>query len=51
MNEEGTEAAGMMMGSAPSPIIDYIVNKPFAFAIRENSTGVILFMGKIGEIS
>jgi len=59
VSEEGTEAAAvtvvaMMVGSAssaPSPIIDYVVNKPFAFAIRENSTGVILFMGKIGKIS
>ena len=56
VNEEGTEAAAAtgvgMVESAPPPgtIIDYVVNKPFAFAIRENSTGVILFIGKIGSI-
>lgn len=57
VNEEGTEAAavtsvGMMESAGPGEpqIIDYIVNKPFLFAIRENSTGVILFIGKIGEI-
>ena len=58
VNEEGTEAAAAtvvgMLGSAGPPlgtIIDYVVNKPFAFAIRENSTGVILFIGKIGSIN
>ena len=28
-------------------IADYMVNKPFVFAVRENATGVILFIGKI----
>ena len=55
VNEEGTEAAAataVIMGptSIPPAPIDYIVNKPFAFAIRENSTGVILFIGKTGSI-
>ena len=56
VNEDGTEAAAVtmvgMVDSAPSPgtIIDYNVNKPFAFAICENSTGIILFIGKMGEI-
>jgi Serine protease inhibitor len=57
VNEEGTEAAaatlveGMVGAPPPAPKIDYVVNRPFAFAIRENSTGVILFIGKIGKIS
>ena len=58
VNEEGTEAAAVTaveMGptSVPPPgtIINYVVNKPFAFAIRENSTGVILFIGKIGNVN
>ena len=58
VNEEGTEAAAATVvvgkfGSAPpsGTIIDYVVNKPFAFAIRENSTGVILFIGKIGSVN
>ena len=58
VNEEGTEAAAVTaveMGftsAMPSEpvIIEYKVNKPFVFAIRENSTGVILFVGKIGKI-
>lgn len=57
VNEEGTEAAavtnvGMIVTSTgPGEVKDYIVNKPFLFAIRENSTGVILFIGKIGEVA
>lgn len=59
VNEEGTEAAavtsvGMDLtspGVITPIIIDYFVNKPFLFAIRENSTGVILFFGKIGEVN
>ncbi|MDR2916602.1 MAG: serpin family protein [Tannerella sp.] len=56
VNEEGTEAAAvtsveMIFTSVQGPvIIDYTINKPFVFAIRENSTGVILFIGKISQI-
>ena len=58
VNEEGTEAAAVtaVVGDVtalppPGTKINYVVNKPFAFAIRENSTGVILFFGKIGNIN
>ena len=57
VNEEGTEAVaatikkGVLAAPPPEAIIDYVVNKPFAFAICENSTGVILFLGKIGDIN
>ncbi len=57
VNEEGTEAAavtsiGIEMTSPGQQVtINYTVNKPFGFAIREKSTGVILFIGKIGEIT
>ena len=58
VNEEGTEAAAATIvegvtsaGPPPGTIINYVVNKPFAFAIRENSTGVILFIGKIGNVN
>jgi serpin B len=49
VNEEGTEAAavtsvGMGVTSAPG-LID--VNRPFLFALRENLSGTILFMGVI----
>jgi serpin B len=58
VNEEGTEAAAVTavvgdnsVGPGPAiPKTDYVVNKPFAFAICENSTGVILFIGKMGDI-
>ena len=56
VNEEGTEAAAVtavVVGPTsigPGSIINYVVNKPFAFAIRENSTGVLLFIGKIGSV-
>jgi len=51
--EEGTEAAavtsvGVEVGSNESPF--FIVDRPFVFAIREKSTGVILFIGEIGEV-
>ena len=56
--EEGTEAVAAtvgkgMWGSVDDSFIqtiDYVVNKPFAFAICENSTGIILFMGKMNDI-
>jgi serpin B len=55
VDEEGTEAAAvtavtMMLGSAglsPTTPVPFTVNKPFLFAIRERSTGVILFMGRM----
>jgi serine protease inhibitor len=54
VNEEGTEAAavtsvGMMTTSMPV-VKEFIVNKPFLYVIREKSTGVILFIGKMGNI-
>ncbi|MGV8096797.1 MAG: serpin family protein [Mangrovibacterium sp.] len=57
VNEKGTEAAAVTVvgmeltsvGAQPEKI-DFFVDKPFLFLIKENSTGVILFAGKIGEI-
>jgi len=51
VNEEGTEAAAVTsvgIGITSLPPTMYI-NKPFIFAIRENSSETILFMGKIVE--
>jgi len=53
VDEAGTEAAavtvvGMLETSAgPSSSIDFHINRPFAFMIKEKSTGAILFMGKV----
>jgi serpin B len=55
VNEEGTEAAAvpiveMVEKSAGGGLPVFRADKPFLFVIRENSTGAILFMGKMGEI-
>ena len=60
VSEEGTEAAVVTSIPATLSICDgenkhepvyYIdCNRPFAFAIRENSTGLILFMGEYDRV-
>lgn len=56
VDEEGTEAAAVTVGGmfensvAPSSPIPFLVNRPFAFMIKEKSTGAILFMGKITKL-
>jgi hypothetical protein len=54
VDEEGTEAAAVtsvdVMATGESPIQVFTVDRPFLFVIREKSTGVILFIGEIGEI-
>ena len=56
IDEKGGEAAAVTLielskysldSSNPQKIV-FRADRPFMFAIRENSTGVILFMGKIG---
>ena len=53
VNEEGTEAAvvthGGNMSTAPE-FYTFYMNRPFAFLIKEESTGTILFMGKVTEL-
>jgi serpin B len=58
VNEEGTEAAVITSismdltsaGPPPEPEkVTFRADRPFLFAIQENSTGTILFMGKIGN--
>ena len=49
VNEEGTEAAavtgiGISVTSLPP---QFTVNRPFFFAIRDNETGTLLFMGTV----
>jgi serpin B len=55
VQEEGTEAAAATIvelretsaGGDPTPI--FRADKPFLYIIKENSTGAILFMGKVGK--
>jgi serpin B len=54
VNEEGTEAAAVTAGvmvdsSAPAPPIAFVVDRPFLFAIRDDHTGAILFLGWIAD--
>ena len=55
MNEEGTEgaAATAVMTTrsikiVPPDHIKMVVDKPFVFALRDEKTGLILFMGYVG---
>lgn len=56
VDEEGTEAAAVTVGGmldaavGPGMSKSFYVNRPFAFLIREKSTGTILFMGKITKL-
>lgn len=52
VNEEGTVAAAatsvrMGIASAPPPPFVMKVDRPFFFAIRDNQTGLLLFMGSV----
>ncbi|MEJ2307626.1 MAG: serpin family protein [candidate division WOR-3 bacterium] len=54
LDEEGTEAAAatvvaMTLGSSEGSYPEIRLNRPFLFAIRENHSGAILFIGKIIE--
>ncbi|WP_281358060.1 serpin family protein [Saccharibacillus qingshengii] len=56
VNEEGTEAAavtviGAETTSAPPPSVpfDLKLNRPFFFAITDKTTGLIVFMGEVGD--
>lgn len=54
VNEEGTEAAavtivGIELTSIGNGAKEFKVDKPFIYLIRENLTGSICFMGKVGS--
>ncbi|HPT78658.1 MAG TPA: serpin family protein [Candidatus Atribacteria bacterium] len=55
VNEEGSKAAGVtvveMKESAAADQVSFIANRPFVFVITDDTTGTILFMGKLSEIS
>jgi serine protease inhibitor len=52
--EEGTEAAAATIiefieTSAGGGDIFFVADRPFLYVIKENSTGAVLFMGKVGK--
>lgn len=54
VDEKGTEAAAVTVevaaGACPTPEyknVDFTIDRPFVFAIRDCNTGVIVFMGKV----
>lgn len=51
VNEKGAEAAAVtVVKGETSPLFKPVaLNRPFVFQIRENSTGCLLFMGKVGN--
>ena len=56
VDEKGTEAAaatavvmGLRSAARPRPAPVFRADHPFLFTIRENSTGSILFMGRLAE--
>src|SRR4030043_565414 len=56
VQEEGTEAAAATIveiiyerGNGGGSPIYFNVNKPFLYLIKENSTGAIIFIGKVGK--
>lgn len=54
VTEEGTEAAAasavvMAARSAPVPPPEFRADHPFLFIIRENHTGALLFIGRVGN--
>ena len=54
VNEEGSTAAGVtaveMRQTALAEPVEFIADRPFMFAIADDETGTVLFMGKLGSI-
>ncbi len=54
VKEEGTEAAAativeMLDSAIPGGPLTFRADRPFVYVIKENSTGAIVFMGKVGK--
>ena len=54
VQEKGTEAAAativeVNLTSMPGGPVVFKIDRPFLYVIKENSTGAILFMGKVGK--
>lgn len=55
LNEQGTQAAAitkieMWGANGDDNYVDFVLNRPFAFLIKEKSTGVILFAGAVNRL-
>jgi len=55
VDEEGTEAAAVTIATMKNDIMPmrtstFFMNRPFAYIIREKTTGTILFMGKVRKL-
>lgn len=55
VNEEGTEAAAVTsvgaITTSARPMLEFVVDRPFLFAIRERASGLILFVGQVNDPS
>ena len=57
VDEQGTKAAAAtglefnLTSYIPEDMVDFIVNKPFIYLIRDLNTGSILFMGQINNLA
>ncbi len=56
VTEEGTEAAAVTAVEAwsdsagtPSPPLPFVVDRPFLFALRDDRTGTLLFVGQVSD--
>jgi serpin B len=55
VDEQGTEAAAATAvgvagsGLAPEEPIEFTIDRPFVFALRDRQTGAIVFMGRVGD--
>jgi serpin B len=54
VNEEGTEAAAVTgievrTTSAPAEPVSFVVDRPFLLAIRDDTTGALLFIGQVND--
>merc|ERR1712106_263732 len=54
VNEEGSEAAAatgavMMMRSMPAPPEQFVADHPFIFFLRDKTTGMLLFQGRVAN--
>lgn len=55
VDEKGTEAAAATAvampkgGSAPAPVTEVRIDRPFLFVIRDAASGLVLFMGRVND--